>query len=227
MGIFGSNRIVKSQVWLGGLEAYVESNGKEQISARVELTDFKPQAMALPLLITGGASRLFSTLRTEPQYVEPFMDLVGDVREGLGESQDLCEFRVRDQAGDPAVLAMSEFLLPAAEVAGILPVLKDDLAVPSEASAAMTLRIRSRTGPSVMHTFHGGPKNPLITIATWAATLDECARTQPAEQFVPPTIKGLEVIGQVWDQSGNPQRTMDGSRVEQLVAAETVNVGAE
>jgi hypothetical protein len=226
MEIFGArNRIVKSQVWLGGLAAYVESNGEEQISAAVELTHFKAQATGVPLLVTGGASRLFSTLRTEPRYVEPFMTLVEDVHNGLEETQSLSDFRVRDQVGDPRVLAMSETLVAEAEVAGIVPVLVGEQAAPSEASAAMTLRFRRRTGPAVMHTFHGGPKNPLVTIATWAATLDECARTQPAEQFVAPVLKGLRALMQTWEESGNPQRIMDGYQVEQLVATETMNAG--
>lgn len=89
MEIFGArNRIVKSQVWLGGLAAYVESNGEEQISAAVELTHFKAQATAVPLLVTDGASRLFSTLRTEPRYVEPFMTLLEERIGATGQRDD-------------------------------------------------------------------------------------------------------------------------------------------
>lgn len=85
----------------------------------------------------------------------------------------------------------------------------------------MTLRIRSN-GPSVMLTFHGGPKNPLVSIATWAATLDECLRTQPAEEFVPPTLNGLGAMARIWDGMGNPQGIKEGYQVEQFVAAETI-----
>lgn len=221
--MFGSKKVVKSQVWLGGLQAYADSGGEEKLSAQVELTELKSRPGALPLLVTGGASRLFSTLRTEPRYVEPFMDLVGDVHGGLEEAENPSQFRVSDQVGDATVLAMGgDVLMARAEVAGVIPHLESHLAAPSEASAAMTLRIRSN-GPSVMLTFHGGPKNPLISIATWAATLDECLRTQPAEEFVPPTLNGLGAMLRIWEEIGNPQGLKDGYRVEQVVAAETTN----
>ncbi len=220
--MFQQNKIAKSQAWLNGLQAYAESGGEESLTAQVELTEFKDRPASLPLLVTGGAGRLFSTFRTEPRYVEPFMTLVADIREGLGEARDLSEFRVRDHVGDPAILAMGgDALLPEAEVAGIVPVLEHQLQAASEASAAMTLRIRS-SGPSVMLTFHGGPKNPLISIATWTATIDECARTQDAQEFVPPTLSGLQALTEVWERVGNPQGYREGYKVEQLVAAETI-----
>lgn len=223
MGLFSSNVVAKSQVWLGGLSAYAESGGDESLSAQVELTETKSQPSALPLLVTGGASRLFSTLRTEPRYIEAFVDLVETVRDGLNEAENLSEFRVGDHVGDPRILATGgEFLLAQAEVAGIVPVLEYQLGAPAEAGAAMTLRIRKRSGPSVMLTFHGGPKNPLVSIAAWAATVDECARTQSAAKFLPPTLGGLDAILQIWEEGGNPQRVMDGYRVEQIVAAETL-----
>lgn len=220
--MFGQNRVAKSQAWLSGLQAYVESGGEESLTAQVELTEFKLRPAALPLLVTGGAGRLFSTLRTEHRYVEPFMTLVAHVHEGLGEAQDLSEFRVRDHVGAPTILAMGEdSLLAEAEVAGVVPVLEHQLQAASEASAAMTLRIR-RGGPSVMLTFHGGPKNPLVSIATWTATIDECARTQDAQEFVPPTLCGLRTLIDVWERAGNPQGYREGYKVEQLVAVETI-----
>ena len=220
--MFGRSKVAKSQAWLSGLQAYAESGGEESLAAQVELTEFKLRPAALPLLVTGGAGRLFSTLRTEPRYVEPFMALVGDIHEGLGEARTFSEFRVRNHVGDPTVLAMGgDLFLAEAEVAGVAPVLEHQLQAPVEASAAMTLRIRS-SGPSVMLTFHGGPKNPLISIATWAATLDECARTQEAQKFVPPTLSGLRTLIEVWEQVGNPQGYREGYNVEQLVAAETI-----
>jgi hypothetical protein len=220
--MFGKNKIVRSQAWLSGLQAYAETGGEESLTAQVELTEFKDRQASLPLLVTGGAGRLFSTLRTEPRYVEPFMTLVADIREGLGEAQELSEFRVRDHVGDPAILAMGgDSLLAEAEVAGIVPVLDNQLQADADASAAMTLRIRS-SGPSVMLTFHGGPKNPLISIATWTATIDECARTRDAQEFVPPTLRGLQTLTEVWEQAGNPQGYREGYKVEQLIAAETI-----
>ena len=220
--MFGKNKVAKSQAWLSGLQAYAESGGEESLTAQVELTEFKVRPASLPLLVTGGAGRLFSTLRTEPRYVEPFMALVANIHEGLGEAQDLSDFRVRDHAGDPMVLAMGgDSLLADAEVAAVVPVLEHQLQAASEASAAMTLRIRS-SGPSVMLTFHGGPKNPLVSIATWTATIDECARTQEAEKFVPPTLSGLRTLIEVWEQAGNPQGYREGYDIEQLIAAETI-----
>lgn len=221
--MLGRKKVAKSQAWLSGLHAYAESGGEKSLSAQVEVTEFKwSTPAALPLLVTGGAGRLFSTLRTEPRYVEPFMALVADVREGLGEAEDLSEFRVGDHVGDPRVLAIGgDLMLAEAEVAGIVPALEPELQAASEASAAMTLRIRS-SGPSVMLTFHGGPKNPLISIATWTATIDECARTQDAREFVPPTLSGLRALMEAWERMGNPQGYREGYEVEQLIAAETV-----
>lgn len=220
--MFGQNKVAKSQAWLSGLQAYAESGGEESLTAQVELTEFKFRPASLPLLVTGGAGRLFSTLRTEPRYVEPFMTLVADIREGLGEVRDLSEFRVKDHVGDPAILAMGgDALLAEAEVAGVVPVLEHQLQAASEASAAMTLRIR-RGGPSVMLTFHGGPKNPLVSIATWTATIDECARTQDGQEFVPPTLSGLRTLIELWEQAGNPQGYREGYKAEQLVATATI-----
>jgi hypothetical protein len=220
--MFGKNKIVRSQAWLSGLQTYAETGGEESLTAQVELTEFRVRPASLPLLVTGGAGRLFSTLRTEPRYVEPFMTLVADIRGALGEAQELSELRVRDHVGDPAVLAMGgDSLLAEAEVAGIVPVLEHQLQADADASAAMTLRIRS-SGPSVMLTFHGGPKNPLISIATWTATIEECARSQDIQEFVPPTLSGLRALIEAWERVGNPQGYREGYEVEQLVAAETI-----
>lgn len=86
--MFGQNKVAKSQAWLRGLQAYAESGGEESLTVQVELTEFKSRPASLPLLVTGGAGRLFSTLRTESRYVEPVMTLVADICEGLAIHQE-------------------------------------------------------------------------------------------------------------------------------------------
>jgi hypothetical protein len=226
--VFGSSKVVKSQVWLSDLRAYAESDPDDELTmkAQVELTEFKEQVGALPLLVTGGAARIFTTLRVEPRYLEPFVSLVDDVSEGLKEAEgDLSEFRVRDVIGSVGFLASLDLTVSQdmAAVFGAVPTSEYQLSGEAEASVAMTLRMR-RSGPSVMLTFVKGPKNPLMSIAGWAATVDECLRAsgEGASEFAVPTVGGLDALGEIAETIGQTQGFRQGMEVEQVVAAQTV-----
>lgn len=226
--MFGSSKVVKSQVWLSDVKAYAESDPDDELTmkAQVELTEFKTQAGALPLLITGGAARIFTTLRVEPRYIEPFVMLVDDVRGGLQEVDgDPSAFRVRNIIGSVGFLASMATMgsQDMAAVFGVVPTSEYQLASESEASVAMTPRLR-RTGPSVMLTFVKGPKNPLMSIAGWTATVDECLRAanEDAAEFAKPTICGLNALKEVAEAIGQTRGFRQGLEVEQVVAAQTI-----
>jgi hypothetical protein len=101
--MFGSKMVVKSQVWLAGLQAYAESEGEQRLSAQVEITEMKSRPFCASAAGNRWASRLFSTLRVEPEYTEPFMDLIEEVHSGLEEAENPSEFRVYDHVGDPVL----------------------------------------------------------------------------------------------------------------------------
>lgn len=173
-------------------------------------------AGALPLLVTAAAAaRIFTTLRVEPRYVDPFVSLVDDVSEGLKEAEGgLSEFRVRDVIGSVSFLAGlgSMDSQDMAAVFGAVPTSEYQLSGEAEASVAMTLRLR-RSGPSVMLTFVKGPKNPLMSIAGWAATVDECLRTtgKEANEFAAPTICGLGALKEVAEANRTGSRRQAGN----------------
>ncbi len=151
------------------------------------------------------------------------MDLVAEVAAGLEEADDLSTFRVRDQPPDAEVLAQLEYgsgtFIAKAEIVGALPVLAFQL--PGASEAMISLRLRSLDKGGVDYRFHSGPSNPVMTIAAWAATVDECARTvSGAADFVLPTVNGLTAMVKVWEGLGMPPGVgvRDGIGVDQIVA---------
>lgn len=204
--------LVNAHVSFAGITEYANSELEElPIRAQVEVSGADQLYQGKPALVTMlslGACRMAEMLNREPQYMDPFMRLVGHLCDALLDGPPGSEFRVRDHVTtDSAVLAAWAQVSgdpTEAEVNGALPVVSEQLGgVEREAKLRLMMR-KSGEAPWASFKFRLGSANPLTTIGTWSAALEHCVREYPYDQIAGPIAAALSAVYAGWAALGEP-----------------------
>lgn len=211
MGLLNTELAV-AHISFSGIQEYANSEVEESpILSRVQIegSDALYQgASALAVMIPLGACCMVEMLNRMPQYVEPFMRLVGSTSTAILEGSWGSEFRVRDHlmtsSEDLAVFASISGSMAEAEVNGALPVVRDELG-PVERETRLRLMMRKSSEiPWASYKFKMGSANPLTTIGAWSSTLEYWVREYPYEEVAQPAAAAMTMMSRGWEALGSP-----------------------
>ncbi len=235
MGLL-TKKIARCEVAFGGIQEYADSDDPEvTISATVAVEQDRQIGGKEPLPMFGalGATRLLSMLRREPQYVVPFMTLVGAMVDDLldDDAGDPTEFTARGcVVTDPELLAvmvgassgLGGFAGDSTNSAALnssLPSLVEQLPGPQDRTTTLELHEARNGMGSVRFKFPMKSANALSTIGAWTATVERLVTTHPREAMAVPVGQGLKALGILWERLEYPSglSVAQGREMEEML----------
>lgn len=211
MGLLNAE-LVNARVSFAGITEYANSGLEERpIHAQVVVSGVDQLYQGRPALVTMlalGACRMAEMLNRQPQYMAPFMRLVGHLSDTLLERPSGGDFRVRDHvltdSAELATWAQMSGDPTQAEVNSSLPVVSQQLhGIERETKLRLTMR-KSSEAPWASFKFRLGSANPLTTIGAWSAALEHSVRSYPYEEIARPTAAALSTVSAGWVALGEP-----------------------